>query len=128
MCFMVAIVTGSSSGIGYEVCKQLLDKGYKVYGISRRNLAPEGVTTLCADVSDEATLRSAIDEIAHQEGRIDLLIVNAGMGISGPVELATQEDTRRIMDVNFFGQVYAAQAVLPYMRCKTADFLGISSR
>ena len=75
---MVAIVTGSSSGIGYEVCRQLLEKGYKVYGISRRGRAPEGVTTLCADVSDETAVRSAIDEIACQEGRIDLLIANAG--------------------------------------------------
>ena len=124
---MVAIVTGSSSGIGYEVCKQLLDKGYKVYGISRRSLAPEGVTTFCADVSDEAAIRSAIDEIAHLEGRIDLLIANAGMGISGPVELATQEDSRRIMDVNFFGEVYAAQAVLPYMRAQKSGTIVFTS-
>ena len=113
---MVAIVTGASSGIGYEVCKQLLQKGYKVYGISRRGTAPEGVTALSADVSDEGSVRLVINEIAKREGRIDLLIANAGMGISGPVEYATPEETRRIIDTNFFGQVYAAQAVLPFMR------------
>ncbi len=50
------------------------------------------------------------------KGRIDLLIANAGMGISGPVELTAEETARRIMDVIFFGQIYIAQAVLPYMR------------
>ena len=113
---MVAIVTGSSSGIGYEVCKQLRDKGYTVYGLSRRGLAPEGVTPMKADVADAGVLCSVIDEIARREGRIDLLVANAGMGISGPVELSETADMQRIMNVNFFGQVYAAQAVLPYMR------------
>ena len=113
---MVAIVTGSSSGIGYEVCQQLRDKGYTVYGLSRRGLAPEGVTPMKADVADAGVLCSVIDEIARREGRIDLLVANAGMGISGPVELSETADMQRIMNVNFFGQVYAAQAVLPYMR------------
>lgn len=124
---MVAIVTGASSGIGYEVCRQLLEKGCKVYGISRRDQAPEGVTTLCADVSDETAVRSAIDEFARQEGRIDLLIANAGMGISGPVESATKEDSHRIMNVNFFGQVYASQAVLPYMRAQRSGTIVFTS-
>lgn len=115
---MVAIVTGSSSGIGYEVCQQLRDKGYTVYGLSRRGLAPEGVTPMKADVADPDALRSVIDEIARREGRIDLLVANAGMGISGPVELSETADMQRIMNVNFFGQVYAAQAVLPYMRAQ----------
>ena len=113
---MIAIVTGASSGIGYEVSAQLRDAGYTVYGISRREVAPEGVTALCADVSDEAAIRAAVDEVARREGRIDLLCANAGMGISGPVEFASPEATHKIMNVNFFGQVYAAQSVLPYMR------------
>ena len=76
---MVAIVTGASSGFGYAVCKQLIEKGYKVYGISRRNTAPVGVTTFCADVSDEGSVRSIVDEIALKEKQIDLLIANAGI-------------------------------------------------
>ena len=115
---MVAIVTGSSSGIGFEVCKQLCERGYTVYGISRRGLAPEGVTAMSADVSNSDALRAVIDEIARREGRIDLLVANAGMGISGPVELSGNKDMQQIMNVNFFGQVYAAQAVLPYMRAQ----------
>ena len=125
---MVAIVTGASSGFGYEVCKQLVEKGYKVYGISRRKHAPTGVTAISADVSDESSVRSIVDEIARTEGRIDLLIANAGMGISGPVELTPEEASKRIMDVNFFGQVYAAQAVLPYMRAqKSGTIVFVSS-
>lgn len=115
---MVAIVTGSSSGIGFEVCKQLCERGYTVYGISRRGLAPEGVTAMSADVSNSDALRAVIDDIARREGRIDLLVANAGMGISGPVELSGNRDMQQIMNVNFFGQVYAAQAVLPYMRAQ----------
>lgn len=125
---MVAIVTGASSGFGYEVCKQLIKKGYKVYGISRREVAPKGVTAYSADVSDESSVRSIVDEIARKEGQIDLLIANAGMGISGPVELTTEEASKRIMDVNFFGQVYVAQAVLPYMRTqKSGTIVFVSS-
>lgn len=125
---MVAIVTGASSGFGYEVCKQLVEKGYKVYGISRRKLAPTGVTAFSADVSDESSVRSIIDEIALKEGRIDLLIANAGMGISGPVELTSNEMARRIMDVNFYGQIYAAQAVIQYMRAqKSGTIVFVSS-
>lgn len=124
----VAVVTGASSGFGYEVCKQLIEKGYTVYGISRRKLAPAGVTAFSADVSDESSVRSIVDEIALKERRIDLLIANAGMGISGPVELTSKEASRRIMDVNFFGQVYVAQAVLPYMRTqKSGTIVFVSS-
>lgn len=124
---MIAIVTGASSGIGYEVSAQLRDAGYTVYGISRREVAPEGVTALCADVSDETALRAAVDEVARREGRIDLLCANAGMGISGPVEFASPDATRKIMNVNFFGQVYAAQAVLPYMRAQKSGTIVFTS-
>lgn len=124
---MIAIVTGASSGIGYEVSAQLRDAGYTVYGISRREVAPEGVTALSADVSDEAALRTAVDEVARREGRIDLLCANAGMGISGPVEFASPDATRKIMNVNFFGQVYAAQAVLPYMRAQKSGTIVFTS-
>ena len=113
---MVAIVTGASSGIGYEVCIQLLQKGYKVYGLSRRGTAPEGVEGRAVDISDEAAVSACIREIAGVEGCIDLLVNNAGMGISGPVEFASDEDVRRIMDVNFLGAFHVTRAVLPYMR------------
>jgi len=113
---MIAIVTGASSGIGYETCRKLLEKGYKVYGFSRRGTAPEGVCGTALDVTDEAAVSAAVDDIAAREGRIDLLINNAGMGISGPVEFTALEDAERIMKVNFMGQFICAKAVLGYMR------------
>lgn len=113
---MIAIVTGASSGIGYEVCVQLRDLGCTVYGLSRRGTAPEGVSGRSVDVTDEAAVRACVDEIAAKEGRIDVLVAGAGMGISGPIEMTAKEDARYLMDVNFYGQFYAAKAVLPYMR------------
>ena len=113
---MTAIVTGASSGIGYEVCAQLRDLGYTVYGLSRRGTAPEGVSGRSVDVTDEDAVRACVDEIAAKEGRIDVLVAGAGMGISGPIEMTAKEDARYLMDVNFYGQFYAAKAVLPYMR------------
>lgn len=115
---MIAIVTGASSGIGYEVCAQLRDRGYTVFGLSRRGTVPEGCTGRSVDVTDEASLRHCIDEIAAFCGRIDLLVANAGMGISGPIELTDGDDARYLFDVNFHGQFYAAKAVLPYMRAQ----------
>jgi len=117
---MIAIVTGASSGIGYEVCSQLRDCGYTVYGLSRRGTAPEGVTGRSVDVTDEGAVRACIDEIAAAEGRIDLLVANAGMGISGPIEMTDASDAQYLMNVNFFGQFYAAKAVLPHMRSQAA--------
>lgn len=111
-----AIVTGSSSGIGCAVCRKLLEKGYAVYGFSRRGTAPEGAKAVSVDVSDVKAVFKAAEEAVAEAGRIDLLVNCAGMGISGPAEFALPEDIRRITDVDFLGQVFCAQAVLPAMR------------
>lgn len=112
----VAIVTGASSGIGLAVSRQLLNLGYRVYGISRRGAGAQGVEQLTADVAEAEAVEAAVQQIAAREGRIDLLVNNAGMGISGPVEFTDAQDAKRIMDVNFLGQFYCARAVLPVMR------------
>lgn len=112
----IAIVTGSSSGIGYAVCAQLLNEGYTVYGFSRRGGAPDGVNAISVDITDREAVFAAVGNVISEKGRIDLLVNDAGMGISGPVEFASAEDIKRIVDVNFMGQVYCTQAVLETMR------------
>ena len=112
----VALVTGASSGIGLAVSGQLLALGYTVYGLSRRGTSAEGILPIAAEVTDEEAVKAAVASLFEKEGRIDLLINNAGMGISGPMEFTEAEDMKRIMEVNFYGQVYCAKAVLPYMR------------
>ena len=123
-----AIVTGASSGIGYAVCRQLLEKGYAVYGFSRRGTAPEGAKGVSVDIADEKAVFAAVEEAVAEAGRLDLLVNCAGMGISGPVEFAAPEDVRRITDVNFLGQVFCTQAVLKTMRAqKSGHIVFVSS-
>ena len=112
----VALVTGASSGIGRATAELLRERGYTVYELSRSGKTKTGITHITADVTDEASVNAAVAEIIAKEGRIDLLINNAGFGISGPVEFTETADARRIMDVNFLGQFLCSKAVLPHMR------------
>ena len=111
----VAVVTGATSGIGLAAARFLEEKGYVVYGISR---SARGERMISADVSDEQSVSAAFAQVIEKEGRIDLLVNNAGMGISGSVEKSEMADIRRIFDVNFFGALNCTRAVLPHMREK----------
>lgn len=111
-----AIVTGGSSGIGRAVCIHLKNAGLKVYELSRRENAIEGVTHICCDVTDEDAVNRAVNEVLAREFKIDILVNVAGMGISGAVEFTDIEDAKRQIDVNFFGMVNMNHAVLPVMR------------
>lgn len=112
----VVIITGGSSGIGMETAKCLSKAGCRVYEFSRRAGDFPFMQHFCVDVSDEAQVRSAVDRIYAKEGRIDVLINNAGFGISGAFEFTAADDARRLMDVNLFGMNNTIRAVLPYMR------------
>lgn len=113
----VVLVTGCSSGIGKEICNQLIKDGdFIVYGISRNAFEMKGLTQFKVDVTDRQGIESVVKEIIDREKCIDILISNAGMGISGPVETTKIEDVQKLMNVNFFGMVNCVQAVLPYMR------------
>jgi short-subunit dehydrogenase len=92
------------------------DKGYNVYGIARRLGDAEGIKYLQADVTDFASLKDAFEKIHNEAGHIDILINNAGMGISGAVEHTSLEDAKYNFDVNFFGVFCTLKAVIPYMR------------
>ena len=102
----VAVITGGSSGIGLNAARALRERGLNVYELSRRaENAEPGVTHLQADVTDETQVNAAVAEILRREGRIDILINNAGFGISGAIEFTPPQEARRQFDVNFFGMV-----------------------
>ena len=110
------MITGGTSGIGKCTAQAMLEKGYTVYELSRRAQGIEGLHHIVADVTDEQTLAAAINEILQREDHIDVVINNAGFGISGAVEFTKTEDAQHQLDVNFFGMVRMNRQVLPIMR------------
>ena len=112
----VAIVTGGSSGIGRCTATALAQSGCVVYELSRRDIPLKGVKHLNTDVTDEISVTAAINQIAQEQGKIDIVVNCAGFGISGAVEFTELSDAKRQFDVNFFGMVNVNKAVLPYMR------------
>ena len=112
----VCVITGGTSGIGKCTAQAMLEKGYTVYELSRRAQGIEGLRHIVADVTDEQTLAAAINEILQREDHIDVVINNAGFGISGAVEFTKTEDAQHQLDVNFFGMVRMNRQVLPIMR------------
>lgn len=97
----IVLITGASGGIGLAAAKLFFAKGDRVYGLSRRPCPEEGIESICADVTDEAAVRNAIKTVVSREGRLDVLICNAGFGISGAVEFTAYADAKRQFDVNF---------------------------
>lgn len=117
----VILVTGGSSGIGFEAAQRLAHMGHKVYAAARRvelmePLKADGVTPLALDVTDDDSRRQCIDTILKAEGRIDVLVNNAGYGYFGAVECVSLEESRRQMEVNVFGLAEMTRLVLPAMR------------
>lgn len=106
---MTLLITGASSGIGKAAAALFAERGYQVFDLSRRGTIP-------CDVTDEASVQSAVAEVMRRADHIDVLILNAGFGISGPAECTPIADVRTQMDVNFTGAVAVVQQVLPYMR------------
>lgn len=112
----VVMITGGSSGIGLCTAAALRDRGCKVYELSRRDSEVTGITHIKCDVTDEAQIAAAVGQVMAESGKIDILINNAGFGISGAVEFTDTAEARRLFDVNFFGMVRINHAVLPLMR------------
>ena len=114
---MVVFITGISSGFGLETARLLSQEGHTVYGTVRRAVEPlPQVHYFNVDVRDKQAVSDAVRQVVEKEGRIDVLVNNAGMGIGGPLEFATEEEIRLQMDTNFMGLVHCVDAVLPYMR------------
>jgi NAD(P)-dependent dehydrogenase (short-subunit alcohol dehydrogenase family) len=113
----VVLITGISSGFGKCTAEFLSQKGYIIYGISRKIIeVDKRINVLKADVTDVVSVKAAVETVLKREGRIDILINNAGMGISGPVEYALTEHFKLQMETNFTGVVNVLQSVLPVMR------------
>lgn len=112
----IAVVTGGTSGIGRETALYLAKNGCTVYELSRRAEGVAGLRHISADVTDETSVRRAVEQIVREAGRIDILVNNAGFGISGAVEFTDTEEAKRQFDVNFFGMVRMNRAVIAVMR------------
>lgn len=117
----VVLITGASSGIGLASARLLAENNYTVYGAARRLqkmeiLKSAGVHLLSMDVSDDASMKQAVEKIIAEQGRIDVLVNNAGFGSYGAIEDVSMTDARYQLEVNVIGLARLCQLVLPYMR------------
>jgi NAD(P)-dependent dehydrogenase (short-subunit alcohol dehydrogenase family) len=125
----VILITGASSGLGRATATFLALQGHVVYGTSR-NPGTEGMPfrLIPMDVTSHQSVASAVESVVAAEGRIDVLINNAGMGIGGAVESFSDEEILLQMDTNFTGLARVTAAVLPHMRNrKSGKIINISS-
>ncbi|MFK5959625.1 MAG: SDR family oxidoreductase [Lutibacter sp.] len=114
----VVLITGGSSGIGKSVGQFLTQKGFIVYGTSRNSakIINHPFKLVSLDVNNIETIAEAVNEVISNEGRLDILINNAGMGITGPIEETPTDEMRNVFSTNFFGAIDVMKAVLPQMR------------
>ena len=119
----VALITGASSGIGRETAIYFASHGYKVYGVARRDFDIEGVSPVLGDITDKKVVKEIVDFVIKLEGKIDVLINNAGMGIAGAIETTDIELAEKQFKVNFFGTVNMTQEVLPHMRKQSSGMI-----
>ena len=111
----IVLVTGASSGIGLSIAMLLHQHNFKVYGTSRQpeKYADLPYAMLALDVKKTDTMDAALSEILKREGRIDVLINNAGVGITGPLEETPIIESKKAFDTNFFGPMALINKVLP---------------
>ena len=115
----VILITGAASGIGRAIGDHLTSKGFKVFGTSR---SPQNADSsisfplLQLDLADQSTIEKTIEHIVSKEGRLDVLVNNAGAGITGPIEETPKEEIKKAFQTNFFGSVDMIKGALPIMR------------
>ena len=121
----VVLITGGSSGIGKSVGDFLIDKGYIVYGTSRfPDTYPETKFPLLKlDITDIESIRSCVTELISKTNKIDVLINNAGAGITGPLEETPITEMKHNFDTNFFGPIQMINVVLPSMRAQNTGLV-----
>lgn len=114
---MVILITGVTSGFGKAMAERFASEGHKVYGTHRKDCEKiSGVQYIKAEVSRNEDCEAAVKQVLDVEGKIDVFINNAGMGIGGPLEFSSLEDAQRQMDVNWMGMVRFLHYVVPAMR------------
>ncbi|AUC81871.1 SDR family oxidoreductase [Lacinutrix sp. Bg11-31] len=121
----VILITGGSSGIGKSIGEYLKQHGFIVYGTSR---SPEKYTNhpfkiVGLDVKNVTTINNAVAEVIAAEGKLDILINNAGVGITGPIEEIPEAEIQNNFDTNFFGPINVIKAVLPQMRKQNSGLI-----
>lgn len=121
----VVLITGASSGIGKSIGEYLAIFNYKVYGTSRhpKHEQLNGIHFLQLDVTKLKSVESAINTLITKEGKIDFLINNAGVGITGPMEEIPEEEQKKVFETNYFGPLRMINAVLPHMRSAKSGFI-----
>lgn len=113
----VVLITGASSGIGKAIAEFLQSKNFTVFGTSRNPSKQQLAFPLVAlDVTKPETIKAAVAEVIASAGRIDVLVNNAGVGITGPIEETPDEEIKKAFDTNYFGPINVIKAVLPEMR------------
>ena len=110
------VISGGSSGIGKATAMLFAERGWRVFELSRHGKTQDGITHVDCDVCSEESCQTAMTEVLKQTDTIDVVISNAGFGISGPVEFTQISDVEHQMDVNFLGAIRFTQAVLPQLR------------
>jgi len=117
----VILITGASAGMGKEAARLLAQHGHIVYAVARRtermkDLEQYGVKTLYMDVTNDDSMTKGIDTIVAAEGKIDVLVNNAGFGSHGAIEDVSINDAKYQLEVNLFGAARLMQLVIPHMR------------
>ncbi len=125
----IVLITGGSKGIGAELVEFFQNADWQVVSISRtfNDFEADNVYKIACDVSNESDVNKAVSEVIDKFGRIDMLINNAGIGISGAVECTPHEDVKKMFDINVFGLSFFTQACLPHLRKTKGKIINLSS-
>jgi len=113
---LVAVITGASSGIGLATAKYLANRGFKVYGLSRNEVKNVNFESVVCDITNYDLVQEKFEYIFEKEGKIDVLVNNAGMGIAGAIEHTSAEDIKHIFDLNLLALINSCKCIVPFMR------------
>ncbi len=124
---MIIIVTGATSGIGRETANLLVKQGHTVYSFSRSIHDDPGIHYIACDLRNLENIKCAVEQVINEQGRIDCLINNAGMGISGAIEAHSEEEIKTIMDTNLLAPIHLTRLCIPYLRKTKGRVIFVSS-